>query len=414
VKRSAGNLLLMVLAFAGAPALAQTALTPPDLPTVPATVRQVEVDMTGEILYDSNVARSDQELATERGLTLSDEIFTPTGVVDLALPVGRSSLFLDGSAGYDFYANNHSLDRERINVLGGGISQFGPCRETLSGTYARFQTDLSDIGEFAGVTNTENQESVATGATCGRAIGLAPNVQVSESWEQNSAQLRQLVDNRVFMATGGLAYQRPALGAVSLFGEYLDTTFPNQVYLLGAVRQTGGYQLYAGGLRYDRHLGARIQGVVSLSYTSLTPNIAGSGGFKGFTYSGDITYRASSRLNGRVSFTRATTPSNTVGANFSVDNTELAEVIYDIGPRLSLTLGGSRLARRYNVSGFNPFGAPFLITDETIVDGYITATYKLNRRLSFILNLRQEQRDANISAFNYQSSRVGLTVKGTF
>ena len=167
-------------------------------------------------------------------------------------------------------------------------------------------------------------------------------------------------------------------------------------------------------MKFDRHLGARIQGVVSLSYTDLRPDIAGSGSFEGVTYSGDLTYRASSRLNGHLEYARATTPSNIVGANFSIDNTLMGEVVYKLGPRLGLTLGASRVTHHFNVSAFNQLPMPLSITDQTIVTGFVGAAYRLNRRLSFILDLREERGDANISTFGYDSTRIGLTAKGTF
>ncbi len=401
------SLLLSGLALAAAPTLAQT------VPSAPATQTQVEVDVAGNVVYDSDVARSSRELAAARGLTLSDEIFTPSGSVDLELPIGRSSVFFAGSGGYDFYVNNHVLNQARINVLAGGIGQTGPCRETLSGTYARSQTDLSDL-ETVAVKNTEDHASVSLGFACSQPVHLAPTLQVSESWERNSAPVRQLVNDHSLVATLGLAYQRPALGTLSLFGEFLDTAFPNQVVLLGATRQTGGYQVFGGGLKFDRRLGARIQGTVSLSYSTLEPDIVGSGGFAGVTYSGDLTYRASARLNGHVEYARAITPSNIVGANFSIDDTLMGEVVYRLGVRFEITLGASRTAHHYNVSPFDQSTIPLFITDQTISAGYASVAYKMNRRLSFVLDVREERGDANIQALGYDSTRIGLTAKGIF
>ncbi len=343
MKRFPGKLLLTGLALAAHPALAQT------LPAAPATQRQVEFDVVTDVVFDSNIARSDRALAATRGLTLSDEILTPLGLIDLALPIGRSSLFLNGSAGYDFYVNNRVLNQARINVLGGAIGQVGPCRETLSGAYARSQTALSDLNTVA-VANVEDHESIALGAVCGRALGLAPTIQVAESWEQNSAPARQLVDDRSFTATAGLAYRRPALGSLTLFGEFVDTTYPNELVVQGNALRTGGYQVYAAGVKFDRHLGARIQGEVSLSYSALSPAIAGSGSFEGATYSGNLTYRTSGRLSAQVQYARSVTPSNVVGANFSIDDTLSGELDYRLGPRLGLTLGASHMKHHYNTS----------------------------------------------------------------
>jgi hypothetical protein len=383
---------------------------------VPANpnVRSVELDIVGEALYDSNVARSDEAVAEDRGITsLQDEVFTPSARLNINLPVGREALFLQSSAGYDFYRINTILNRERINVLGGVTGPTGPCRETLTGSYARYQSDLVDLAGpevLLSTRNTEDHEAINLDGTCGRAIGLAPTFSLSQAWADNSAVVRRVVDSRTFSATGGLAYARPALGSLSVFGEFITTEFPNNVLLVDGMPQADGYQVYAGGLRYDRRLGARIQGVVSLSYTSLDPAI-GNDGFRGFTYSADGTYQASSRLQAHIDFSRVTTPSNVLGASFSVDQNLLAEGIYAVGPRLSLKLGALRLARHYEGPGLVD---DLDLTNETIYTVYTTATYTLSKRLAFALDLRREQRDANISAFSYVSTRVGLTATGTF
>jgi hypothetical protein len=50
--------------------------------------------------------------------------------------------------------------------------------------------------------------------------------------------------------------------------------------------------------------------------------------------------------------------------------------------------------------------------DKTAVDGYLTASYKLNRRPSFIGDPRRQQRDANLSRLGYQSARIGSRPRG--
>src|SRR5437016_2570009 len=97
----AASLVVATLVTA-APAFAQVAKASQTVPTA----RETEIDLGADFTYDSNVARSDREIAARRGLVLADEIATPSLNVVLARPFGRAIFFFDGEGSYDFYRVN--------------------------------------------------------------------------------------------------------------------------------------------------------------------------------------------------------------------------------------------------------------------------------------------------------------------
>ena len=130
-----------VALFAPAAALAQFAPLAP----VAAGDRTTEVDLIGNLIYDSNVAASDAAFAAARGIKPSDVIINPTVRLDLARPVGRQTVFLLATAGYDFYARNSRLNRENILVNPGVLGQFSRCEYDVSGSYSRGQNGLQEL-----------------------------------------------------------------------------------------------------------------------------------------------------------------------------------------------------------------------------------------------------------------------------
>ena len=315
--------------------------------------RHVTVDVIGDLIYDSNVARGDTAVANARHVSNSDEIFTPTVAIDAYAPIGREAVFLHGNFGYDFYRVNTFLNRERVDLHGGGIARLGPCRETVTGDFNRQQSDLEDL-VLAVTKNVADTESVGFNAVCGRQVGLAPFFGVSQVWHDNSNPIARSEDYETFGVNWGLAYNRPALGSLQLFGNYNSTAFPDSELALGGPAIHSGYHLIAGGVEFDRRLGARIQTTVSVSYTSLSPYFSGglnpllgaeaTKGFNGLTYSADVSFRVPGRLSTRVRYTRATLPSTVLGASFTLDNLLLGDIQYRLGPRISLSAASAGTA----------------------------------------------------------------------
>jgi hypothetical protein len=222
--------------------------------------------------------------------------------------------------------------------------------------------------------------------------------------------LLQTSNYRSFTATGGVAYRRPIFGSVTLFGDYVKADFPEQ-FLFGLFPIPEGYQLYGGGARYDKTVGARILGELSISYTSLEPISPLSPAFQGVTYIADLKYSATNRLKVHFNFHRAVNPSNRFGASYYIEREELLEATYDASSRLSLTAGISEANRRFEGPNLNPV---LDISDEDDWDFYGSLNFAMTRRLTLGLDVRQEERRANLTEYGYSDTRVGLSLKAHF
>jgi hypothetical protein len=366
---------------------------------------------TGELdaSYDSNVARRQTSFGP-RPIEPHDEIFRPSLLMNVEKAIGRESLFLTGSAGYDFYRQNSFLNRENIRLEGGGSAPVGPCKTTLSGAFARYQTDLANLAVI--VPNAESHETVAAEGDCAQVIGVSPELTVTQSWVQNSAIVEKPLDRREFAVSGGLNYDRPALGQVSVFGSYQHAIFPYSFGVAGLGSQPYGYNAYSGGVRYTRQLGARIQGVVSIQYQDLQAIVPGASGFKGVAYSADVTYRASGKLQTRFVFSRQNVPSDRVGATFVTEDVYSGNASYQVGARMKLILGVSRRDDSY---GALAVGAPLLFAQNesvTEVDGALN--YDMSRKITLALYAKHETRDTEVALYNYSSTRVGLQLLAKF
>jgi hypothetical protein len=390
----------------GCGALAQQAMT---LQNAPAG-RETDVSASASVLYDSNIARSSEEVAAARHLTLADEIFTPGVDFDIARQLGREVVFLQGNASYVFHRTDTILNRQNIDINGGLTTRILRCQELVTGTFSSAQSDLAEQSLVV-VKNTLDTGIVGASADCGRATGFAPTGSVSETWRTNSAQQLQVLNSNTLATSGGLAYRQPTFGSVSLFGSYSKAAFPNNVLLENGVPHNYGYSLYAAGVTYTRRLGGRLEGSATVSYSELDPVVSGSKGFSGLTYALDGIYHANTRITVHASASRAAQPTNRIDANYSIDENYLVEATYLLGTRLALTLTGLRTTQNYNVVINLPIND---LTRNTTDSLFLSATYTMNRRFSFVLNAGDEERRANVPGFNYSSTRVGFTVKATY
>lgn len=365
-----------------------------------------------DVAYDSNVARSNNTVAITRGLTPADEIYSPSLAVDILQPVGRNSVFAAGTLGYNFYDHNSVLNREALSLNGGANLQAGRCRATLSGGYARRQNSLEDETGRQ-VQDTFDAPSVSLNASCGGDHGFSPVFTVAENWTNNSIPSFQTSNLQTFSASGGLAYKSATLGVASLFGQYSKTDFPNRVLPTATGLVHDSYESEGGGVRYERMLGARIQGTVALSYTHIDTALSTGPAFSGLTYDADLTYRASSRLGFHGSFGRDVLPTNLLNAAFRVQTTELVEANYSAGQRLTFNLGAS--SRDAQVEGSALALAPpgQDLTEDNDRAIYSSATYAL-RKISFRVSVRNDRRTTNLSEFNYWDTRADFSVSATF
>jgi hypothetical protein len=391
---------------AAAPAVGQQAVSLTSAPTD----RRTQVSFSMDALYDSNVARSDAALAAERRLTLADEIFTPGGHFIVSRNLGREILFLQGDAEYNFHRTNTILDRENVDVAAGVNGRLGRCRVLPSAEYSRAQSDLAEQSLTA-VKNVLEVETIGISADCGRATGLAPTFSASQVWRGNSAVQSRSVDSNTTGVSAGIAYRRPVLGSISLFGSYAAAEFPHRPNRIGPGAGNFGYELYSSGLTYERRVGRRIEGAVTVSYSQLNPNTVLSPAFSGVTYAFDGAYHPTSRVALHLSANRAPAPSNRVNSDYSIDTTYEADLSYLMGSKVTLSLTGLEKSEIYHIT---PGAVQIDLTRETADSVSAAATYRLTRRLSVAANLSYQDRRANFPGLSYTDVRSGVQVKFTY
>jgi hypothetical protein len=371
--------------------------------------RHVSVEAQVEVLHDTNVARSSAALAALRGLDRSDTIITPRIAADIFLPVSRQALFLRGSVGRSYYQNNSILSSARYDLNGGARLHLAICEGTLSDLYQHAQTDLQDLTLLA-TKNVETQNTVALDLTCGRSVGLAPTFSISDTNASNSTAFLRPSDFHTVSTSAGLAYRRPSLGEVSIFGRHDDTTYDHRLVLTKTGLDDDGYVTNAGGVRFLHRTGARIGTELSASYTTVNPTALGLSKFKGFTYRGVVDYRVNGRLTTSAKLERAAQPSIRPGVAYSVTTTAQLDALYLVGSRMKLNAGVSRQHDSYTGS---TLGAGDL-TDETLTAIYAGGRWDFGRRLAVAATLRHEERDASLAGFGYSSNQAGITLIGKF
>ena len=245
--------------------------------------------------------RSSGAIAAARGLTRADEIFSPALAVNYGKQLGIFSFGLQGTGGYDFYASNTILNRERIGVQGGATTQLSGCQLTARSSYMRRQSDLADLNV---ITTKNTEEDVVAGLGRGLqrlrtsgSLGFRPGNLVQQ--QRTPSVLPPIT--KAFRHRAVLLYGAGSLGDISLTGQYVDTQFQNRLIPLFAGSQEDGYKVYSGGVHYEKDLDAAFRVALSLSETSLSYDGL-SLNFSGLTYDATLIYHPDSRFQVQAHF----------------------------------------------------------------------------------------------------------------
>lgn len=381
-----------------------------------AQVRPVARDITittgVSVVAESNVARASEESARIRGLDQGDLRTTPTVTADISLPFGRNYLLFNGVVGYDFYARNTRLNRERIDLNTTAGLNYSNCELVVNGSYLRRQSDLGDLVfiDAAGApisitTNTEEIKTVGANASCGAPVGLRPTAGISQTWADNDTVFRQFSNYRTTSITGGLAYRQPSLGELSIFASKSWTEYSNRPLPTG---EDDGTAVRSYGARYQRNIGSRLYGLLELSYTDVNADNPFARDFGGLTWRGELTGTVSDRLRLVGSFGRSVESSNLVASSYYVLKDYTLDASYGLSDRVTLTAGAFRRERDYEGTGLL-LGQPLVQEELTTFRGGVT--YRATPRLSFVIDAAHETRDANSNFLDYDNDRVGLTAR---
>lgn len=414
---------IRMFALVGTAAVASAAHAQQLAPDQMAQARQsrlAQILLTANVEYDSNIVRASPTLAALEGLHLSDTTFSPTLNTNLVFPVGRQALFLTGDVGYVGHQQNSRLDHAKVDLNSGVGNKLGPCGSVLSGGYFRGRSELLDTTLSTTVQNLQEIKKIDFGVTCLRAPGLGLSVDATRSWATNDAPLATNGNYRSTQYTGSLIYSRPSTGTIALTAADVETDY-SQTGLLVAFGPSG-YKARSGGLRLERRLGGRIQATASVAYTKaeiqqpvalVGSATSGARDFSGLTYSGDVTFRATSRLSAHAGFDKSVNPSLIPGGSFEVHTEYMVGVTYKLGSRIELGLDGQD--RDIVVHGnFPPALAATTLTDARVKLVEVTARYNLTKRLSFLFTAGDERRDANNPLFEYTDNKVNLGTEVKF
>lgn len=374
-----------------------------------AQERELKLGARVQVEHDSNVVLGKNALGNAQGLTPEDTRFVPSLNIELIQPVGRSSVFLSGTAGYTFYDKNTQLNRERLDFSGGGSTRLGPCFSTLSADYNRGINQVDDPMIVIDAKNIRKVTSAAIAVNCGSTSGFSVVGNVSQDWSRNSARAVQQSDYDSTTLMVGLAYRRPALGALTIFANRETVEYRDRLL-------SDGYQIDAVGVTFDRQLGARIQGSVTASYSMVEQDQVLLPGMvqqeqNVVSYGGDLSFRASTRLLLQASFNRGITPSVGVGQSYEISDRYRLSGTYSVGSRIVVSAGYSRVERQ---PGEDAIPSILVPTDSTVSNIFGSVRYKQSDNLSFELGLEREERETDVPIFDYTSNRIGLTAIATY
>ena len=367
--------------------------------------RTVDIQLTNRVLYDSNLLRRPSGQGEIEGFERDDFRITPGLSVDILLPISRQSVFLTGTVGYDFYARNTQLNRERMALVGGAnLSAGGGCSSQITGSYSRAQSDLADLFVVGDLKNTEERRGIGARLTCGGAIGLTPGLGFRHETVKNSDVSRQRSDYTTNSYEADIGYSRPTFGRLAVFGRYTDSSYPNRAFL----GIEDGVETYSTGVSFQREIGSRLRGSISGGYTWVKPKLPGTPEFSGVSYSADIIYIPSERLQLAIGFSREAQLSNLLDISYSITESYHFDGTYAFGSDLELSFGTSYSTRDFELSPAFPPLVP-QTGDKTYLT-HVGLSRQWNDRLSSALDVSQERRDSNNPFLDYKSTRVGLTL----
>jgi hypothetical protein len=373
---------------------------------------QTELYVGVEVRHDSNVVRN-ASVASQQGLVNGDERLTPTIGVTISRPLGRNTLLLQGSLGYDFYRRNHQLNRERLNLLADGRLRAGFCELDLSPSFTRQQSDLSQLAYVStagidSVRNTQQIQKYSAEVSCGRSFGLRPFADYQRAIGDNSSALRKVSDYRSNRYGGGIHYTNPIFGDLSLGYHRTDADYPHRSGTILADQTSFHTDEATVGIR--RNIGAVVTADASVGYVKVSPSGTNVASFSGISYQLAVQIRPVPRLQVGLNFSADATPSLSTAALYQREHTYGGELDYALTSRTSLNLGASRQIRNY--AGATNFFGPVL-TNDHFSEIHAGVGLKLGERLRFDLVGGHEVRRANGTIYDYSNTYIALRTRFT-
>ena len=385
------------------------------VPVAPVAIRRLDLDIGGLVTYDTNAARANDQRAAANRLVQEDWIFSPSAIVDISVPFGRSVGYLRGTVAYDVYARNSRLNGERIILDGGVSTTVSRCTVGLDGEFARIRSNLGDIGVVVGdaslVRNFETTSTAGVTASCGDVVGIQPFVSGEYTRGTNTNRRRIGSDYETFTYGGGLRYVQPSIGEFGVVASFEDTDYTNRddgstdPILAGLesvpVRSFGAY--------YNRNVTRFFSGLIRANYTEV--DTSANSRFSGLTGEASVRVTPSERLEFRAGVKRAAVPTLAFAIDYYVETSFNADVRTRITPKVQL--GAGYLYRHHDYYSTTP-NLLFPLIEDRDHQVQANASYDLGRRLALTLAAAYETRNARSSYYDFDSFRVTAGIRGSF
>jgi hypothetical protein len=369
--------------------------------------RRLDIGVSVINSYDSNILRLPPGIAAPPGQSRNDIRATPSFTIDLQQPLGRQSVFLSGSAGYDFYAENNQLERERVELTGGTNLNFQVCGSTLSATYGRQQSDLADILPGESAVNTQTRSLYRARLGCRGLSALEPSFTYERERLENSDPLRRNGNSTSDLYAFSAGFDRPALGKLGASISYRESRY-DRTALIPAGQQNG-IRVYTAELSFERQLGSQLTGAVSGGATRVDPRLPGVPGFRGLSYSADLTFTPGTRLQARLGLSREAEQPNLLNISYAITDSVQGQLRYALGDRIRLTAGADYIRRKLRDSALTP--GPVLQTSDRRLLLFGGASFTAGERVTLSLDGRAERRRSDFRELSFNNVSVALTTR---
>ena len=429
---------ILVFACAASPAVLAQDLPPP-LPTPPTPAPTVMVDQ-GRVFgddapfasgldvlagfgfnisaglrteYNDNIRRLEDDAIVAPGASRSDFRFTPTVAVSAGRSLGRQQIFLNAGLGRDFYVRNTILDKNRVNVGGGLAWRLGQrCNGRVQGSWRKRGTQFDSFAEV--IPSTQETVSFFTSATCqtaGRLVGSASYSRSNTKNRTDSSQPdfldRSFANVNSDSINASVAYALTR-GQVGVSGNWGNFDYPNQILLNG---ETNGTSIQAYNVFANYRIGTSLQANASVGHSKVDPKSPFAQEFSGNVWNVGLNY-SGPRLGGSIGAGRSVNGSSGGNSNFSIGKFYSMDVNYKANDRLSAAAGYRRSSTEYRGVLIIPGTQP--INDAELDRFFVGTDYRLNRLLTFGLDLNHQKRSSNPGTFSYDATAVIFNMRASF
>ena len=137
--------------------------------------------------------------------------------------------------------------------------------------------------------------------------------------------------------------------------------------------------------------------------------MAGVQGYSGIDFHGSMSIQISGRLKTQFTVARAPIPTIVSNSTYNLETSYSAEADYAVNSRVSLKIGGTQSTDVYQGAGIVS-GLQEDIQRESLWTVTGTAHFQVGRRLAVEIWATHQARAADISVYDYDDNRVGLSV----